>query len=224
MIINTPSNPTGAIFDEEILRSIADMAIEHDIWVLSDEPYEHILFDGHQHISIGALEGMAERTISAFTLSKSYAMTGWRVGYTVAPKAIIDEMEKLMEHMVSGVTAVAQRAALAAISAPQDCVQEMVVTYDKRRHLVHGGLNAIDGIQCINPESTFYAFPNITSTGLSSWDLAKYLVKEHKVAVVPGSIFGQAGEGHVRLSFAASMDQLKEGIARIGRGVAALRA
>jgi aspartate/methionine/tyrosine aminotransferase len=223
MIINTPSNPTGAIFDEKILRSIADMAIEHDIWVLSDEPYEHILFDGHRHISIGALAGMAERTISAFTLSKSYAMTGWRVGYTAAPKAVIDEMEKLMEHMVSGVTAVAQRAALAAISAPQDCVKEMVATYDKRRHLVHEGLNAIDGIQCINPESTFYAFPNISSTGLSSWDFAKFLVKEHKVAVVPGSIFGKAGEGYVRLSFAASMDQLKEGIARIGRGVAALR-
>jgi aspartate/methionine/tyrosine aminotransferase len=223
MIINTPSNPTGAIFDEAILRSIADMAIEHDIWVLSDEPYEHILFDGHRHISIGALEGMAERTISAFTLSKSYAMTGWRVGYTVAPKDVIDEMEKLMEHMVSGVTAVAQRAALAAISAPQDCVREMVATYDKRRHLVHEGLNAIDGVTCLNPESTFYAFPNISSTGRTSWDFAKYLVKEHRVAVVPGSIFGRAGEGYVRLSFAASMEQLKEGIARIGRGVAALR-
>ena len=173
MIINTPSNPTGAIFDEDILRAIADIAREHDIWVLSDEPYEHILFDGHRHISIGSFEGMAERTISAFTLSKSYAMTGWRVGYTVAPKAIIDEMEKLMEHMVSGVTAVAQRAALAAISGPQDCVREMVATYDKRRHLVHEGLNAIDGITCINPESTFYAFPNISSTGLSSWEFAR---------------------------------------------------
>jgi len=224
MIINSPSNPTGAIFDEEILRSIADLAIANDIWVLSDEPYEHILFDGHRHVSIGSFDGMAERTISAFTLSKSYAMTGWRVGYTVAPKAIIDEMEKLMEHMVSGVTAVAQRAALAAISAPQDCVQEMVATYDKRRHLVHEGLNAIDGIHCLKPESTFYAFPNISSTGLSSWDLAKYLVREHKVAVVPGSIFGSAGEGYLRLSFAASMEQLKEGIVRIGRGVAALRA
>ena len=223
MIINSPSNPTGAIFDEEILRSIADMAREHDIWVLSDEPYEHILFDGHRHVSIGSFDGMAERTISAFTLSKSYAMTGWRVGYTIAPKAVIDEMEKLMEHMVSGVTAVAQRAALAAISAPQDCVREMVATYARRRHLVHEGLNAIDGITCLNPEATFYAFPNISSTGHSSWDLAKYLVKEHKVAVVPGSIFGQAGEGYVRLSFAASMEHLKEGIARIGRGVAALR-
>ena len=224
MIINTPSNPTGAIFDEEILRSIAGMAMEHDIWVLADEPYEHILFDGHRHISIGSFEGMAERTISAFTLSKSYAMTGWRVGYTTAPPAVIDEMEKLMEHMVSGVTAVAQRAALAAISAPQDCVREMVTTYEKRRHLVHEGLNAIKGIHCLKPESTFYAFPNIKATGLSSWEFAKYMVKEHKVAFVPGSIFGSAGEGYVRLSFAAGMQQLEEGLARIERGVAALRA
>jgi aspartate/methionine/tyrosine aminotransferase len=223
MIINTPSNPTGAIFDEEILRAIAQLALEHDLIVLSDEPYEHILFDGHQHISIGSFDGMAERTISAFTLSKSYAMTGWRVGYTVAPPAVIDEMEKLMEHMVSGVTAVAQRAALAAIEAPQDCVREMVATYDKRRRIVHEGLNAVNGIKSLKPESTFYAFPNIKSFGLSSWDLAKYLVKEHKVAVVPGSIFGKGGEGYVRLSFAASIEQLKEGIARIRRGVEALK-
>ena len=223
MIINTPSNPTGAIIDEEILRDVAAIAMAHDIWVLSDEPYEHILFDGHKHVSIGSFEGMAERTISAFTLSKSYAMTGWRVGYTAAPKAVIDEMEKLMEHMVSGVTAVAQRAALAAITAPQDCVKEMVATYDKRRHLVHEGLNAIQGIRCLKPESTFYAFPNISSLGLSSWDFSKYLAKEHKVAVVPGSIFGKVGEGYVRLSFAASMEQLEEGIARIERGAAKIR-
>ena len=166
---------------------------------------------------------MTERTISAFTLSKSYAMTGWRVGYTVAPPAVIDEMEKLMEHMVSGVTAVAQRAALAAIEAPQDCVREMVKTYDKRRRIVYEGLNAIDGIKCLKPESTFYAFPNISSFGLSSWEFAEYLVKEHKVAMVPGSIFGKAGEGYVRLSFAASIEQLKEGIARIRRGIEALK-
>jgi aspartate/methionine/tyrosine aminotransferase len=223
MIINTPSNPTGAIFDEEILRAIAQMAVEHDLIILSDEPYEHILFDGHQHISIGSFDGMAERTISAYTLSKSYAMTGWRVGYTVAPPTVIDEMEKLMEHMVSGVTAVAQRAALTAIEAPQDCVREMVATYDKRRRIVYEGLNAVDGITCLKPESTFYAFPNIKSFGLSSWDLARYLVKEHKVAVVPGSIFGKGGEGYLRLSFAASIEQLKEGIARIKRGVEALK-
>jgi len=132
-------------------------------------------------------------------------------------------MEKLMEHMVSGVTAVAQRAAIAAIEAPRDCVREMVRIYDKRRLIVHEGLNAIDGIKCLKPESTFYTFPNISSFGLSSWEFAEYLVKEHKVAVVPGSIFGKAGEGYVRLSFATSIEQLKEGIARIQRGVEALK-
>jgi aspartate/methionine/tyrosine aminotransferase len=223
MIINTPSNPTGAIFEADSLGAIARLAMEHDLIVLSDEPYEHILFDGNQHVSIGSFEGMAQRTISAFTLSKSYAMTGWRVGYTVAPPAVIDEMEKLMEHMVSGVTAVAQRAALAAIEAPQDCVRDMVAIYDKRRRIVYEGLNAIGGIKCLKPESTFYAFPNISSFGLSSWEFAEYLVKEHRVAVVPGSIFGQAGEGYVRLSFAASVDQLKEGLGRIRRGVEALK-
>ncbi|MEJ2282130.1 MAG: aminotransferase class I/II-fold pyridoxal phosphate-dependent enzyme [Desulfobacterales bacterium] len=133
-------------------------------------------------------------------------------------------MEKLMEHMVSGVTAVAQRAALAAIEAPQDCVREMVATYAKRRQVVYEGLNAVEGISCLKPESTFYAFPNIKSCGLSSWDLAKYLVREHKVAVVPGSIFGRGGEGYVRLSFAAGIEQLTEGIDRIRRGFEALKA
>ena len=211
MIINTPSNPTGAIFDEDILRSIAEMAIRHDIWVLSDEPYEHILFDGRTHVSIGSFEHMAERTISAFTLSKSYAMTGWRVGYAVAPPVIIDELEKLMEHMVSGVSAVAQRAALAAISSPGDCVRDMVAIYEKRRRVVHEGLNAIAGIQCLNPESTFYAFPNISSFGLSSWDFAEYLVKEHRVAVVPGSIFGKAGR---RLCAAVPLPRIWSGSRR----------
>jgi aminotransferase len=223
MIINTPSNPTGAIFDEEILRDIAKIAIDNDVVVLSDEPYEHIVFDGKKHVSMASLDGMRERTISAFTLSKSYAMTGWRVGYAVAPKAVVAEMEKLQEHLVSGVTAVAQRAALAAIEAPQDCVREMTAAYDKRRYLVHEHLNAIDGIHCLKPEATFYAFPNISSTGLSSWDFAKYLVQEHKVAVVPGSIFGNAGEGYVRLSFAADENQLKRGIARIRKGIESLR-
>ena len=168
MIINTPSNPTGAVFDRDSLRDIAAIAQKDNILVLSDEPYEHIVFDGQAHVSIGALEGMKELTISAYTLSKSYAMTGWRVGYVTAPKPLIDEMEKLMEHMVSGVTAVSQRAALAAIRSDQQCVRDMVAAYEKRRRIVHEGLNAIDGISCILPESTFYAFPNITRTGLSS--------------------------------------------------------
>jgi aminotransferase len=141
----------------------------------------------------------------------------------VAPKAVVAEMEKLQEHLVSGVTAVAQRAALAAIQGPQDCVREMVAAYERRRHVIHKGLNAVDGITCLLPESTFYAFPNISSFGLSSWDFAKYLVKDHGVAVVPGSIFGQRGEGFIRISFAADENVLREGIKRIKSAAAALR-
>ena len=222
IILNSPSNPTGALLDADILREITRIVQEHDLLVLSDEPYEHILFDDKKHVSIASFEGMKERTISAYTLSKSYAMTGWRVGYAVAPKVLIDEMEKLMEHMVSGVTAMAQRAALAAIQAPQDCVREMVDEYDRRRKIIHGGLSAIEGISCLLPESTFYAFPNISRCSLSSWDFAKYLVREHKVAVVPGSIFGKRGEGYVRISFAADIERLEEALSRIKKGVGAL--
>ena len=222
LILNTPSNPTGALFDREILEDIAKLCKEHQIMVLSDEPYEHIMFDNNEHVSIGSFEGMKDLTISIYTLSKSYAMTGWRVGYVVANKAIIDEMEKLMEHMVSGVTAVSQRAALAAISGSQECVKLMVERYAKRREIIYTGLNSIKGISCIKPESTFYVFPNISSFGMSSWDFAKYMVKEHKVAVVPGSIFGENGEGFVRISFATSSQNLELALEKIEKGVATL--
>ena len=224
MILNTPGNPTGAMFDEADLKELAKIAQEREIFILSDEPYEDIIFDGRKHVSIGALDGMKDLTISAFTLSKTYAMTGWRVGYAAAPKPIVDEMEKLMEHMVSGVSSPAQRAALAAITGPQDCVADMLTAYEKRRKIVYEGLNAIEGITCLEPESTFYAFPDIKQLGMNSWDLAKYLVKEHKVAMVPGSIFGDNGEGYLRLSFAASAEHLEEGLRRIEAGAKAILA
>jgi len=219
IILNSPGNPTGAIFDNDELMEIAALCQKHNIYVLSDEPYEHILFDDKKHISIASFDGMKELTVTAYTLSKSYAMTGWRVGYAAGPKIVIDEMEKLMEHMVSGVTAMAQRAALAAITGSQECVKHMLEKYKKRRQIVHKGLNEIDGFSCILPEATFYAFPNISGTGLNSWDLARYLVQEFKVALVPGSVFGEKGDGYMRLSFAASGAQLKEGLARIKAGV-----
>jgi aspartate/methionine/tyrosine aminotransferase len=222
LILNSPANPTGAVLDEVIVREVSKIAQENNILVLSDEPYEHIIFDGKRHVSPASFHGMMQRTISAFTLSKSYAMTGWRVGYAVAPKGLIDEMEKLMEHMVSGVTAVSQRAALAAITGPQDCVRGMVKEYDKRRKVIYEGLNAIDGISCILPESTFYAFPNISGCGMTSWEFARYLVREHKVAVVPGSVFGKRGEGYVRISFALDMESIREALERIEKGVEAL--
>jgi aminotransferase len=223
LILNTPSNPTGALVELPALKEIARIAQEHEILVLSDEPYEHIVFDGRRQVSIGSLPGMRELTISVYTLSKSYAMTGWRVGYVAAPKPIIDEMEKLMEHQVSGVTAMAQRAALAAIEGPQDCVRQMVSHYETCRQIVWEGLNDIKGVSCIRPEATFYAFPNVSRVGLSSWDLAKYLAREHKVAILPGSIFGKNGEGYARLSFAADADTLREGIARVKKGIESLK-
>lgn len=223
IILNTPSNPTGAVFDRDILEKVAAICKKHDILVISDEPYEHIMFDGNEHVSIGSFDGMKERTVSIYTLSKSYAMTGWRVGYVAAHKVFIDEMEKLMEHMVSGVTAVAQRAALAAIQGSQECVRQMVDRYAGRRRIVCEGLNGIDGISCLTPESTFYAFPNIKSFGMTSWEFARYMVTEHKVAMVPGSIFGENGEGYVRISFAVNSDNLKAALERIEKGVAQLK-
>ncbi len=222
IILNTPSNPTGAVFDRESLEKIAAICKEHEIMVISDEPYEHILFDGNEHVSIGSLDGMKDLTVSIYTLSKSYAMTGWRVGYVVANQAIIAEMEKLMEHMVSGVTAVAQRAAFAAISDSQDCVNKMVERYAKRRELMYNGLNNIKGISCIKPESTFYAFPNISSFGMNSWDFAKYMVKEHKLALLPGSIFGENGEGFARLSFATSSQNIELALEKLAKGIAGI--
>ncbi len=222
MIINTPSNPTGAILNTKILQAISNLARQHSIVVLSDEPYESIIFDGQKHVGLASFDGMKALTISAFTLSKTYAMTGWRVGYVVAPKPFIDEMEKLMEHMVSGVTAVAQRAALAALTGSQACVAEMLGAYERRRKIIYEGLNAIDGVSCLLPPSTFYAFPNVSGLGQTSWDLSKYLVKKHRVAVVPGSIFGENGEGYLRISFAMNSQTLKEGVRRIKKGLEAL--
>ena len=223
IILNSPSNPTGAILDQGILTEIAKIAQYNGVMVLSDEPYEKIIYDGKKHVSIASLDGMKELTVSVFTLSKTYAMTGWRIGYVVAHQSIIAEMEKLMEHMVSGVTALVQRAALAAIQGPQDCVQDMLKEYEKRREVTYEGLNEIEGITCILPEGAFFAFPNISKFGMTSWDFAKYLLKECGVATIPGSIFGSQGEGYIRLSFAIDVAQLKEAISRIKKGTKALQ-
>ncbi|WP_424968797.1 MULTISPECIES: pyridoxal phosphate-dependent aminotransferase [unclassified Dinoroseobacter] len=224
IVVNSPSNPTGAVFDRETLEAIAAIATDHDLLVFSDEPYEDLCFDDRAHVSIASLPGMFERTMTAFTLSKTYAMTGWRVGYVVGPERIVDEMEKLMEHLVSGVTAVSQRAALAAITGSQDCVADMMAAYARRRDIVDTGLNAIPRLSCVRPEATFYAFPNIKATGLSSWDLAEHLLQSQRVITIPGPIFGPAGEGYIRISFAVPDDQLKDAIDRIAAGIAALPA
>jgi len=222
IIINTPANPTGAVLDKAVLKGIANIARKRDLWILSDETYEHIVYNGKKHISIGSLDGMKNRTISVYSLSTSYAMAGWEVGYVVAPQAVIDEIEKLGEHMGTQVAAVVQRVALAVLNDHRNFVRKMLKEYEKNRAKVHQELNTIAGVSCLLPASTFYAFPNFTKLGLTSGNLARYLVRVHKVALVPGSIFGTKGEGFLRLSFAIDPAKLKEAIACIRKGVGRL--
>ena len=215
IIVNSPSNPTGAMLAEETMREIAEVAMNNNIFVLSDECYEKIIYDGKKHLSIGAIEGMKNLTVSVLSFSKTYAMTGWRIGYVAAPKFITLEMEKLMEHMASGVTAVSQRAALAAIEGSQECVLEMLSEYEMRRKVLHAGLVDMEGVSCVLPEGSFYAFANISAIRKSSWEFATYLLKRHRLAVVPGMVFGRNGEGYVRVSFAVNENTIREGLDRM---------
>jgi aspartate/methionine/tyrosine aminotransferase len=219
ILLNSPSNPTGATFDKDELLAIAQLAQEKDIFVISDELYEDIVYDGREHISIASLPGMKERTISIFGFSKSYAMTGWRLAYLAAPLDLVKEIAKLLQNTSVCANSIAQRAGLSAIQGSQDCVKEMFTAYNKRRNVLTKGLNEIKGLSCHAPEGTFYAFVNIKETGMTSEELSMYLLEECKVVTVPGTAFGRQGEGYIRLSFATSLDMVKEGIARIKKGI-----
>jgi len=215
IIINSPSNPTGAVQLKEDLKGISQVAIDNDILVLSDESYERIVYPNNQHYSIAALPEMHDRTISIFSFSKTYAMTGMRIGYMTSAAALIRQMTKLQEHYVSCVNAIAQKGALAALRGSQRCVAEMLAEYTRRRNLLIDGLNETGVMTCREPAGTFYAFPNITKTGYDSKTIAQKLLTEAKVVTVPGVAFGKSGEGHLRFSFATSLDNIKKAIDRI---------
>ena len=219
ILLNSPSNPTGASFNKEELFAIAQLAQEKDLFVISDELYEDIVYDGREHISIASLPGMKEKTISIFGFSKSYAMTGWRLAYLAAPLNLVKEIAKLLQNTAVCANSVAQRAGQAAIQGSQDCVKEMFTAYNERRNVLAKGLNEIQGLSCHAPEGTFYVFANIKETGMSAEELSMYLLEECKVVTVPGTAFGRQGEGYIRLSFATSLDMVKEGIARIKKGI-----
>jgi len=219
ILLNSPSNPTGAAFKKEELLVIAEIAKEKDLFVISDELYEDIVYDGREHISIASLPGMKERTISIFGFSKSYAMTGWRLAYLAAPLNLVKEIAKLLQNTSVCANSVAQRAGQAAIQGSQDCVKEMFTAYNERRNVLAKGLNEIQGLSCHAPEGTFYAFANIKETGMNSDKLAIYLLEEYGVVTVPGTAFGAQGEGYIRLSFATSLEDIKEGIRRIKKGI-----
>ena len=215
VVMNYPSNPTGAVSLPEDLKAIADFAVDRDLLVLSDEPYERLVYPGSRHHSIAALPGMLERTISVFSFSKTYAMTGMRVGYAVTGRELIRQMTKLQEHYVACVNSVAQKAAVAALRGPQTCVEDMLKEYARRRDVIIEGLSKIEMMTCRKPAGAFYAFPNISRSGQDSKTFAQNLLKEAKVATVPGVAFGKLGEGHIRLSFATSIDNIKEALKRM---------
>ncbi len=222
LILNTPHNPTGGVVPAEQLEEIAKLAVEHDLWVLSDEVYRRILYKG-EHISIASFPGMAERTIILDGYSKTYAMTGWRLGYAIAPESILPHFVRLANNDVSCTATFIQRAALACSEAEED-VAKMVTEFAERRKLVVEGLNAIPGISCRWPSGAFYAFPNVKGVGVPSRDFAHYLLHEMGVAVLSGTAFGAAGDGYLRLSYANSKENLQEALRRIEAGVRKLRA
>jgi aspartate aminotransferase len=201
----------------EELEAVAAVAADHDLLVMADEIYEHLLYDGHRHISFGTLPGMADRTLTVNGFSKSYAMTGWRLGYVAARREIISEVLKVHSHSVTCATSFVQAGAVAALTGPQDCIAEMRAAYTRRRALVTDGFNAIPGLRCPPVEGAFYAFVDVRGTGLDSTTFASRLLDEAHVAVTPGIAFGQAGEGFVRLSFANSDDLLQRAIERTAR-------
>ncbi|HLQ33165.1 MAG TPA: pyridoxal phosphate-dependent aminotransferase [Chloroflexota bacterium] len=222
IILNSPQNPTGGVLDRAAIEEIARLAQRHDCWVLSDEIYGRILYEG-EHVSIAALPGMRERTIILDGFSKTYAMTGWRLGYGIMPEELAEQLAKLVTNSVSCTATFTQHAGIAALQGPQQAVDDMVAEFRARRELVVRGLNEIPGISCRWPHGAFYAFPNISGLGLSSAELANLLLLEHGVATLSGASFGAAGEGYLRLSYANSQDNLREALRRMGEAAAALR-
>jgi aminotransferase len=214
-----PSNPTGHVFPRHDLETIAEVAKQHDLTVFADEIYEKIVYDGTEHVSIGSFPGMKDRTITVNGFSKAYAMTGWRIGYIIAEKKLSATLRNLHYYATLCPNAISQKAAYAALTGPQDCVQEMVTEYNRRRRYVLSELDKIKKLRCATPKGAFYVFPEFSSFEKSDEALAQYLLNEAKVATAPGSGFGKAGEGHLRISYSVSYEQLKEGIERIKRSL-----
>jgi len=230
LILNSPSNPTGLTYDKMTLEAIAEIALKHNIYIISDEIYEKLIYGAVEFVSIASLDKeIKDKTIVINGLSKSHAMTGWRIGYAAGPKDIIKAMTNIQSQSTSNPTSIAQKAAVAALRGPQDFISEMVVEFDKRRKFLVEGLNSIEGLSCINPTGAFYAFPNVsrlygrkTDSVLinSSLDMAVYLLEEANVALVHGDAFGS--DEHIRISYATSMENIKKGLERIREAVAKL--
>jgi aspartate aminotransferase len=215
LVINSPANPTGGVLTTNDIKRIAELAVRHDLIVLADEIYARILYDDAVHLSIASLPGMAERTIVLDGFSKTYAMTGWRLGYAIVPPALIKAYGTLIINTISGATAFAQVGAIEALRGPQDAIDAMVAEFRARRDLVVAGLNEIPGLRCLKPQGAFYVFPEISATGLTGAELAERLLHDAGVCVLAGTAFGGLGTNHIRISYANSRENLAEALSRI---------
>lgn len=222
LIMPFPNNPTGAIMEDKDLRAIAEIVIEHDLFVISDEIYAELTYLG-QHVSIAALEGMRERTVLINGFSKAYAMTGWRLGYALAPEIIMDQMKKIHQYAIMCAPTTSQYAAVEALKNGDDAVKMMRDSYNQRRRYLMHSFRAM-GLECFEPFGAFYVFPCIKEFGLSSEEFASRFLLEEKVAVVPGTAFGDSGEGFLRMCYAQSMDNIKIAMERLEAFVSRLRA
>jgi len=214
IIFNSPANPTGGVLTRGDLERIAAIAIEHDLTVLADEIYGRILYGG-EHVSIASLPGMAERTIILDGFSKTYAMTGWRLGYGILPEQLLPPFSRLIINSVSCTSAFEQVAAAAALTGPQDAVEAMVAEFQARRDLIVDGLNVLPGVSCLRPDGAFYVFPDISATGRTGSELADRLLHEAGVSVLSGTAFGHIGAHHLRLSYANSREKISAALDRM---------
>lgn len=223
ILLNTPNNPTGAVMSQEAMVRFCEFCKKHDLIVISDEVYYNIIFDGLKFCSPAMFEGMKDRVIISQSFSKTYAMTGWRLAYAAGPADIIEAIGRLNENSISCVNTFVQWAGVEALKGTRKYIDAMVKEFEKRRDIVYEGINAIDGISCVKPQGAFYAFVNIKGTGLTSEEFAVRLLEEKHVGMVPGTGFGNSGEGFVRLSYATSTENIREGIRRIGEFVSGLK-
>jgi aspartate/methionine/tyrosine aminotransferase len=214
---NTPQNPSGVVFTRAESEAVAGFAQEHDLIVIADEAYEDLVYEG-EHISIASLDGMMERTVTCFTLSKSYAMTGWRLGYAVAVEPWMTGLRKTLLYSTNGVSTPTQWAALAALTTPSDFLERSRAAYRERRDLLLAGLNEL-GLKCASPAGAFYAFPDVTRISPDSREAADMLLERAQVATVPGIVFGEHGEGHLRFSFSTSIETIEAGLDSMRRNL-----
>ena len=220
-ILNSPSNPTGMVYTPDEIKALAQVVVDADIYVVSDEIYEKILYDGAEHISIGSLgEAIFERTLISNGFAKAYSMTGWRLGYLAGPVEIIRSAISIQGHSTSNVCTFAQYGAIAALENPQDCVESMRQAFAQRRQVMFDRLNAIPALSCSKPDGAFYLFPDISKTGLNSLEFCNTLLETQQVAVIPGIAFG--ADQNIRLSYATDMDTIQKGMDRLEKFVSSL--